>query len=352
MHMIKKIYSIFWRRILYNKKYKFLQKTIKYIFSDFILYRLVSHAHNIPVSSYYNHSKSIIKHNDTLPHIIMMFNGKWDQPGFADCIRAITSVYHMCKINDISFSVFFNYPFKLTDFLQPNNYNWKISENEISYNIKEAIPYTCISYNSLFKERNVKMQEKYLKYIVSKITTKQIHLYSNTYCYDEFFHNNFHELFKPSIYLQSKIDEQKKIIGKNYISVSFRFANLLGDIKDTYGEELPQKIKEELIQKCLYAINELYIRTNSSRILLTSDSISFIDVAIQELPYIYVIPGPIGHIAHDGEDDIVLKTLLDLFLISEANHAYMIRNKLMYKSGFAKRAASIGNIPFTEVLIN
>lgn len=89
---------------------------------------------------------------------------------------------------------------------------------------------------------------------------------------------------------------------------------------------------------------------NASKVLITSDSETFL-AEVSSLPYVYLLPGKVGHIANSTSKEVIKKTFWDMFMISRSLKAYMVRTKQMYKSGFAKRAAMIGNIEFEEVLI-
>ena len=59
-----------------------------------------------------------------------------------------------------------------------------------------------------------------------------------------------------------------------------------------------------------------------------------------------MIPGPVGHFDHSGGDEMVKKTFLDFFLISNAEKIYLVRIDKIYNSGFARHAALLGDKPF------
>ncbi len=280
-----------------------------------------------------------------------MFDGKAAQPGLADCLRGMTSVYHLCKANMLPFKINYWYPFSLEKYLVPNKYDWRVEKNDISFNSMQSVPLVRISFTNTFGDRNADIQKRYITEKIYEKKDKQIHLYTNTDCYDEFFNTEFHELFKPSPNIQSLIDKYKDEIGGSYISASFRFATLLGDLEDTFGKKLDDAEAGSLIDTCIKGLESLHTQHPNKKILMTSDSVTFINKAQQRLNFIYVIPGEIGHLAHDGEDAVVVKTLLDMFLISNADHVYMLRTDKMYRSGFAKRAALIGNKSFDEILL-
>lgn len=348
------LYTLFYKIIhvlLYKKGFAPIRNILVWIIPDKFLYNIISKSESLYLlRNYKNENKS--NSNRPFYGVVMMFDGNASQPGLADCLRGIASVYYLCKTNNIPFKVYYKHPFNLSDFLIPNEYDWVINDELISYNKDNVVPVVCTSYSALFGDDNPTLQKEYLLKKLKNYNGKQIHLYTNTYCYDEHFYYMFHELFRMSSALEQSVSYNLQQLGDKYISASFRFAMLLGDLKDTYGTPLPAKERESLIQHCINAIKELHNNNPMyKKILITTDSVSFADKIQQQLPYVYVIPGEMGHLAYNGANEVVLKTLLDLIIISKAETVYMIRTNIMYRSGFAKRAALIGNKPFVEVLI-
>lgn len=286
--------------------------------------------------------------NEQNDEIYLMFDGRIDQAGLADNLRAAASVFELCKSSNRKFMLVFDYPFRLEKYLVPNNYNWLPNSLDRVYS-KHTKDIVAVSYTFIFENDNTRLQHEYLTRLMK--TKGAIRLYSNTFCHDESFYCNFHELFKLSDYMQNLINEQLLLLSNSFISVSLRFANLLGDLKDTYGKELSPLEKENLTDRCIKAIYEIHSQNSKKKVLMTSDSTSFIEKAQSKLDFIYVIPGKVGHVGHDGEDGVVTKTFLDLFVISKADCIYMVRSSLMYRSGFALRASMIGNKPFCEIII-
>ena len=280
--------------------------------------------------------------------LVLMFDEYGYQTGLADRLRAIASVYHWCANNNFLFKVYFNHPFNLSDYLIPNKYDWVITKSELNkITNKEVI--ALYSYSQIFKDANRSVQLAALNNLSDK-DSSTICLYSNTCCYQDFFSNDYNILFKLSDELYSKYNTLKNQLGESYISLSFRFAQLLGDLKDTYGKPLSVDEKNHLIEKCYQSISELLEKNNCSVALITSDSTTFLEYASKH-PRVYIIPGEVGHIANDGYDSVILKTIMDWYMISSAKKAYMVRTKEMYRSGFARLASSMGKVPFEEILL-
>lgn len=279
----------------------------------------------------------------TQNEIICTFDGSMHHGGLGDRLRGITSVYEYCKRNNRIFKINFFDPFKLETFLLPNKYDWRIDRKLISQNINAAQP--------VIFDCDLNFFEHYIHRYTMKTMfkkDKQIHVYTNTFCYDKSYAENFHELFKPSPLLQSTIDKQLHIINGEYITVSFRFCQLLGNFNQDVFRPLPEEQQISLIERSKQVLYKLKKRhSECSKIVVTSDSTNFIN-AIHEIPFVYIIPGNITHSNYKATDESHLKTFLDFYIIANAKKVYMARTKIMYKSGFAFRAAQINNVPFEE----
>lgn len=289
------------------------------------------------------------KNATDLKTIVLMFDGQVYNAGLADRLRSMASVFSWCKKHGLELKIFFNQPFALSDYLVPNLYDWIVSKDFLDYSI--ACPKALISFSKIFGEDNNRLFHREALDYFLKCGKEQIHLYTNTYCYDECFYECFNELFKPSAQLETELNGFGCDIGTEYISVSFRFTQLLGDLKDTFGQPLPEKEREVLIKKCIDSIMPILDDNKVEKCLVTSDSKTFLE-EVSKLPYVYLLPGEVGHISNDVSEEQIRKTFWDMFMISRAKKAYMVRTKQMYRSGFAMRAAMIGDIPFEELIID
>lgn len=342
--MIAYIYNFCWRiiRCLHNIEGQ-RKIPILSLLGNKLHFKILNWAQILPVRHKY-----INPYKGKLKLVTLVFNGDVCNTGLADRIRSIVSAYHWCKTNGIQMKIQFNKPFYLSDYLEPNQYNWVSREENLVYS--GAYPKALISFVGTFgEELNCNLHREYLDTLIQS-GYEYIHLYTNTYCYDEYFKNSFNDLFKLNCRLENELADMQKQVGGSYITASYRFAQLLGDLKDTYGSPLPEKEREILISKCKDSIAQIIKLNHVDRCVVTSDSISFLD-EISYLPYVYLLPGSVGHISNDVTDEQVRKTFWDMFMISRAKKAYMVRTQIMYRSGFAKRAAMITGIPFEEYVI-
>ena len=304
------------------------------------------------IHKYYNNDSN----NNTPNIIVFSCNGFIWHGGLADRLKGIVSIYDWCKSNNIKFNINFSNPFYLQDYLIPNKYNWLIDNQNISYSFDDAEPKVCLMEPRTCNKKKVLNNQYQLLtqwcYRNLCIKSKQIHVYTNMDRLLYNFSTLFNELFKPSEKLQSEIDKNLKILGDKYISISFRFTTIMGDFTDCTSKEYQEEDKILLSKKCIQTVKA--IRKNAplhDKVLITADSERFLNYAKEYLDDIYIIPGKVGHIDYSNSDDVNMKTFLDFMLISKAKKIYLVKNKDMYNSAFAKTAAMVNNRDFEVVNI-
>ena len=146
-------------------------------------------------------------------------------------------------------------------------------------------------------------------------------------------------------------------MGNNYYAAVFRFQNLLGDFEEYNYQPIKDQDKaEDLIEKCLNAIKELQTSHVNQPLLVTSDSVKFLQRASQ-VKGVHIIPGTLIHMdgqkkyISDNTNEAYLKSFLDFYLLSEAQKIYRIGTSYMYPSEFPVYAAKIHEIPFASITI-
>jgi hypothetical protein len=277
-----------------------------------------------------------------------MADGRIICGGLSDRLRGIVSVYKLCKQLNLAFKINFTSPFNLNEYLQPNTYDWGISPDEICYNPKYAR--LCFVWDYGNYPRSIKQQTFWAKRFFRE-NYKQIHIYTNMLTAENEYGVLFKELFRPVTELENLIEHNIRILGGGgaFISVTFRFLQLLGDFKENNDRfpVLPDNEKEILIDKCINHLKEIYNENNCGKALVTSDSVSFLERA-KRLPFVYVIPGDVCHIdaVQNTDRDLSLKVFLDYFVLSRSQKVYLVVEDQMYNSGFGYRAALMNNVPF------
>ena len=282
---------------------------------------------------------------------ICVYDGKIKNGGLADRLRGIVSVYEVCKEQNIDFKILFTAPFRLSEYLVPNNVDWNIKEHELNYNT--TIIDICYIDTQTGSDYEAKRQKQWFRREFKK-RYKEFHVRTNAlFSYDGDYPTLFNELFKPSPKLQSSIEKHKKILGTSYISTSFRFMNLLNDFNETVElhSKLTKEEQNELIAKNIEQLQLLHNKFPNKRILVNSDSTTFLQTAAK-LDYVYVIPGNITHIDgknKENEYKAYEKTFLDFFMIVNAEKIYLMRTGQMYNSGYPFAASKIYNKPFEKI---
>lgn len=297
---------------------------------------------------YYDNNKS--NNNNIDKTVVCIFDGRIKHGGLADRLRGIISTFHICKHNNIKFKICFIHPFDLTNYLIPNRIDWIIDPKLLNYNLCDTN--VCYLDTNTDTEFEKKKQKSWLnKQLTSSF--KEIHVITNAaFSYNESYSVLFNELFKLSPRLENTILKYKKILGSNYLSISCRFLDLLGDFNETYGtnKQLKDEEKENLILANLTQLEQLHLNYPELKILVNSDSITFLNRA-KELAYVYVIEGNITHIDNPSNNsyETYEKTFVDFFMIANAARIYLFKTSLMHNSGYPYAASLIYNKPFKRI---
>lgn len=266
------------------------------------------------------------------------------------------SVYKVCKELGLEFKIGHFYPFDLSVYLKPNKVDWHIPEEYVDMNKHNVevvelpiLPNVITGFTDRqgFNYHLNRLRSQLLK--ASK-KGKQIHVYTNTSLTPgKEYSECFHELFKPSEDLQRQVEWNKEQMGGQFISITARFQNLMGDFYEgkLYKALDIEEEKQEYIRKCIGKVEEIHSKHSGLKVLVTSDSARFIE-AVKKLHYVHVIPGKLVHMqfTSDASYDNYLKNFVDLLTLSEAQKVYLIQTGKMYVSHFAESASLINNRPY------
>lgn len=278
---------------------------------------------------------------------VAVVDGRFYSGGLTDRFKGIVSLFAWSQRRQIPFRIEYTYPFELTDYLVPNEYDWVVKDGDYV----KAVGAADIIYSVGEPTVINRMSNKGLK--------RQVHFYGNRDLLDsmgfatEEWGCMFKKLFKPAERLRLSIEETKKNIGDGYFSVVLRFQNLLGDFPEYDFKPLESKQKqEELVITCLNQIERLIKRENGKKCLVTSDSKTFLELA-SDHKEIIIIPGDLVHMGSNthGTYEQYKKSFLDFYMLSESTKIYNIVCGDMYPSGFPLYAAKVNNIPFERILI-
>lgn len=283
--------------------------------------------------------------------VVCMYDGATEAGGLADRLKGIIGTYYIAKMKEIPFRIYFREPFPLEDFLVPNKYNWSIGGPEICRSLQDVE--LIVLDNTQESEYQIKKQKRYLERRIAQ-SSKQTHVYTNaSFAYGLAYSELFMELFRPSERLQAAIEMHKDRIGSGYISISCRFLDLLGDFNETHGsgEVLPEVERNLLLNHIDAAITRLHQSNPDKKILLNSDSVTFLE-RYRECGFVYIVPGNITHI--DARQDGYAyekyeKTFLDFMMIANADKIYLLKSDRMHKSGYPYAASMLYARPFETI---
>lgn len=303
---------------------------------------------------YSNDTTTAKPHENTL---FYMENNLIHDGGLGDRLFGMISMYMFAKENGLNFKLNHCNPFLLSDYLEPNKYDWFVSPEDIEYNNNIAYPIrmagTYRKYHGTLEQEN-RFMYRYLARTIKKHPGKEYHVYTNAHFANtaRLYSPAFHELFKPSKKLQEAIDMNKSRINGKYVSVTLRFQNLLGDFYEGKFPTLAEDDQKQLINKVIAKIEDLHTQIHKEhKVLVTSDSRKFLD-EVGKLDYVYTIPGKMVHMSYTPVHDFNthLKSFVDLMMLADAQKLYLLVTGDMYKSGFAKSASFINNKPYEEVI--
>lgn len=273
---------------------------------------------------------------------LMRVDGRFYHGGLNDRFKGAVSWWNYCQKNGLEFRLLYNHPFDLTEYVVPNEYDWRIDEKDIPDGIFE----TRIFYGR--GERGYRLDR--LK------TGKNVWYYGNIDLgrylkkepYTADWGEIFRKLFRPSELVESHLVRLRKEINGPYVAAVYRFQNLLGDFPEYHYEELSDpEASARLMARALEELAKVHEENPGLRVLVTSDSCKFLAEAAKR-DYVFVIPGKVEHMDSSGRDidHTQLKSFLDYFMIAEARKVYSIVIGRMYRSEFPEYAAKIYNRPF------
>lgn len=280
--------------------------------------------------------------------MIFCADGKFAHGGMFDRLKGAISVYAASKVLNSDFRINFTSPFQLEKYLEPNEYDWRIHDGEYEESVLTSrlifMYGECDNPYRLLKKRK---KNAHFYYGFDSLD------YINQRCETSFVWGDlYRELFKPTVYLQKCIDEEKTKIGSDYIAIHLRFMNLLGDkMEFDCDPTLPHDEQEKLKKCALMELQKIVDEHRGLKVMLATDSKNFADCAKVKISDLYMIPGEIRHIGTIDEtsDEANMKTFLDYYMIAGAKKVYNLVGPGMWKSAFSECAAKIGGCLFERI---
>lgn len=280
-----------------------------------------------------------IKSKDVLFFII---DPSIPQPGFADRVKAIVCAAHEAKTSGLQFKIVYN---DLEDFLIPASRveaypDWRASFDDLEYSLTKTKIWRLYVKKGMLPP----LKKKGFQYHCYNYNGNMLpcQFRNGDYWYDE-----YARLFQPSEKLQSAINAVGLDKG-TYAAVHLRFANALESFEKDFNNALTKEQQLLLIVRCKKAIAKIIEKGRP--VVVFSDSKIFLN-SLGDMDVTVLKSDNVGHIGmHDTSKDVMLKTLLDFYLIAQSAEVYSIGCKEIYaNSGFPQVAAMVGNINFFRI---
>ncbi len=271
--------------------------------------------------------------------------------GITDCFKSMISLFDFCCKNNYSFKIYKKKTFDFERFFCPSGYDWHLSDDDYNVLSSKRALHLWLSNDETYHSNTWQYQQHTLRFLFNSNFFNHILVhYSAPHSLSS---KSFKTLFSPSIILGKELEYHKNKLGDDYISVSFRFVNLLGDSNEIVCgyKSLDLEEQQGLIDANLSVLKKLIGMNSNKKFLVTSDSFRFISaVEGALLDNVYFIKGSEVHhhiaFSDNVSDKEVTKSYVEFMLISESVVAYQIQIGPMYESKFPKWAACVNNVPY------
>lgn len=275
--------------------------------------------------------------------LYFVFEPNKKHPGLADRLKAIMSLYNTAKFCGYDFKLYFETPFKLSDYLKPK-FNWEFSLDELEYS---WIDTKIVSETNWRKIGKLKPNKQYHCYRYAGNELPRVFNDSGyRWC------DLFNELFEPSEKLNVAY-QRLAIPPKSYVAVHLRFVNALEQFENTYFDNhlKTQDERDMLIERCRKGIMQIKDSNKDKEVYVFSDSKVFLE-KLKDLPVKTLDPNFIGHVSEKSNPDSQLKTFLDLYVMANSSIVYRIIAPEMFSfSYYAVLAATIGDIDCVDIRV-
>lgn len=275
--------------------------------------------------------------------VIVMLDGAIYHGGLTDRLRGILTAYRECKKRNLPFFIYWKEPFLLTDYLLPASFDWRIDDDEVSRSRLNSRPVAI-------DDMNDRQSLQRLKAALAS-PPPQLHLYTNADSARGEYAALYRQLFRPTDRLSVEVERHKRVLGKDYVAVTTRFLTLLGDFNDWCDVILSPEEQKKLMEKVGRELKKVTADIPlSAKILVTSDSMKFLEFIRNYDPRVYIVDGRVEHIdlTSNRDEDSWLKTFVDQYLIMGASKVIRLRTGKMYASGFARFGAEVGGARFID----
>lgn len=275
----------------------------------------------------------------TTKRVVYLCDGRTLAGGLADRFKGLLSLYALCREAGYEFRMCYTSPFRLADYLQPADYDWRIEPHELRAEQAAML----VLENTEDSDYHTQRQAQWLRERMAEGPAEMHVITNSNYAYTLDYAALFRQLFRPTPQLAAALEAERRRLGP-YVTVNARFLTMLGDFRET-GDNvaLPDADARSLMERCMAELEQLHTRHPQHALLVNSDSMRFLTEA-QRLRYVRVVEGGVAHtdlMAGKGAEDAHMKLFLDFLLIAGADAIYLLHTPPMRISGFPYAAARL-----------
>ena len=293
------------------------------------------------------------KYDDNRSNIIIIDPDLMPRGGFADRLIGILSIIKICNEMNVKFFIKSNEPFELNKYYKFEDYNYiehSRLKNVNHYSL--AIGYQAIKDFDPNDFRNDMKEVILYSLKFYNIISLGINIVFSPGEYRDIFSKNF----KRTDFFEEKLSHYRGTINGQYISISLRLLNRLGDFNESsvsLSNPLNENELVDLMNKCKQEIIKFKKKIDRKySIVVLSDSSRFLNY-ISDIPSVYVFPENIMHIGKGpknirANEDGFIKTLIDFNIIMEASHIYRFETTHLYPTRFPWLASVCSGKPFSQ----
>lgn len=288
------------------------------------------------------------------PSVIIIFNNTIKHGGLLDRLKGIVTAKIIAEKTGLPFGISADTSsFNLFKYLLPKDDHILVHKDALCMSVFASKP--VVLYNTLaFRATDIfkKFQQK----------NKSYHFYTNldfsAALNPLLSTEELHQLWKKQFFSLFSFADTITLPAQEILNatpacgIHLRFTSILGDFDEAVNKPLPDDQKQLLIDSCVQAVSGVIKEQKFQQFLVLSDSVTFLNY-IKQLPEstfagkkIIITPGKIGHVDVHHDEQILEKSLMDFYLLSQCKKIIQVKAKQMYNSQYSRYAAIIGNAEY------
>ena len=275
---------------------------------------------------------------------VMVFDPSTKYGGWVDRVKGMISVYELSRLTGRSFRVSTGPAFPLEGLVEPATFDWRIAQSAIRWHPLDTWFHVSRDYwtNSFPRLRHSRRKTLFVETNLDYLA--ELHPDLDAADVRRLWGQRYRELFELAPALEREV---QALVDERAVAVHARFTTLLGDFKDITSRVLAEPERSALLDACVKRVAKL--ARGAGRMIVFSDSITFLRSVDGLAPNITIIPGEPTHLDHQTRVvDSLSKTLLDFHVMVRCARIVQLRLPGMYDSNFSRYASYVRDIPFIE----